>query len=47
MSDNEEKKLIIKVDKDQDDWLENLPRLLVQEEGDEEPTVYGLSLIHI
>ena len=41
MSDNEEKKLIIKVDKDQDDWLENLPRLLVQEEGDEEPTVYG------
>lgn len=46
MSDNEEKKLIIKVDKDQDDWLENLPRLLVQEEGDDESVVYGKSSLN-
>lgn len=45
MSD-EDKKLIIKVDKDQDDWLEDLPRLLVQEEGNNESVVYGKSSLN-
>ena len=45
MSD-EDNKLIIKVDKDKDDWLDNLPRLSVQTEGDEKPTVYGKSSLN-